>query len=254
MAKKATAKNSAADEVAKRPRGTGASYVYEEVRAQILNLELAPGTLLDETELGKRFNVSRSPVREALIRLSAEGLVRTLRNRSSIVSFLDISEIFGFFDALDLLYRVTARRAATAANAEAIEEIKKAADLHRDAGRSGDKLALVSTNQAFHLAVARASGNPYYEQWTKTLLDNGQRLLGLYMRHLGEPATYAEGEHPNLIRAIEERDPDAAEEAARRDASITSEEILTYLLTRGSPELRIGDAPISAEPRQRRTG
>ncbi|MXW19896.1 MAG: GntR family transcriptional regulator, partial [Gammaproteobacteria bacterium] len=61
----------------RRPRGTGASHVYERMRESILSLKLAPGTLLDESELAVRFKLSRSPVREALIRLSAEGLVKT---------------------------------------------------------------------------------------------------------------------------------------------------------------------------------
>ena len=60
-----------------RPRGTGASSVYESLKTKILNLELKPGTLLDETELSRQYHLSRSPVREALIRLSAEGLVET---------------------------------------------------------------------------------------------------------------------------------------------------------------------------------
>ena len=59
----------------RRPRGTGGSFVYDSLKSKILNLELKPGTLLDETELSRSFKLSRSPVREALIRLSAEGLV-----------------------------------------------------------------------------------------------------------------------------------------------------------------------------------
>jgi DNA-binding GntR family transcriptional regulator len=65
--------------------------VSEAVREDILSLRLQPGTLLDETELAGRFKVSRSPIREALIRLSGEGLEQTLRNRSSNVAPCDVS-------------------------------------------------------------------------------------------------------------------------------------------------------------------
>lgn len=230
-------KDSAADQV-RRPRGTAASFVYARLRGEILNLELEPGTLLDETELSERFGISRSPVREALIRLSAEGMVRTLRNRSSIVSFLDVSEILGYFDSLDLMYRATARRAAIAATPDGIARIKAAAEAHRQAIIKGDVIELISTNHAFHLAIARASGNPYYESWTKMLLDSGQRIMRLYMRNQGDrPNEASEGEHPLLVAAIEARDPDAAEAAARRDAAITGQEIMALLAERRSGEI-----------------
>ena len=225
----------------KRPRGTAASFVYEHLRLAILNLEIEPGTLLDETELSRTYAISRSPIREALIRLSAEGLVKTLRNRSSIVTFLDISEIFGYFDALDLMYRVTSRRAAEVATAEAIERIRGAERAHNEAIKSGDVMQMISTNHAFHVSIARASANPFYESWTKMLLDSGQRIMRLYMRHLGDrPESRAVGEHPNIIRAIEQRDATAAEAAAKRDAAITSAQVLSAITDRNMGEVKLG--------------
>ena len=61
--------------VEKQARGKGARFVYEELKREILTLELEPGTPLDETTISHRFAMSRSPVREALVRLSADGLV-----------------------------------------------------------------------------------------------------------------------------------------------------------------------------------
>jgi hypothetical protein len=103
MARKPAAKRPASNP--RRPRGTGASYVHEHLKNQILHLELMPGTLLDETEISKQFGVSRSPVREALIRLSAEGLVQNFRNRTAIVAQFDIANLPAYFDAMQLLYR-----------------------------------------------------------------------------------------------------------------------------------------------------
>ena len=57
-----------------RRRGSGAQLVYETLRREVLDLSLRPGELLDETSLSERFSMSRSPIREALIRLTAEGL------------------------------------------------------------------------------------------------------------------------------------------------------------------------------------
>src|SRR6266404_3667316 len=109
---KKAASPAAAPRHARRLRGTGAAYVYDSLKAQILDLELKPGTLLDETVVSRQFGVSRSPVREALIRLSAEGLVQNLRNRTSIVAPFDVATLPAYFDAIQLLYRLSARLAA----------------------------------------------------------------------------------------------------------------------------------------------
>jgi DNA-binding GntR family transcriptional regulator len=75
---------------APRVRDSGASSVYEVLRSDILNLKIAPGTLLDDSELSQCFSLSRSPVREALIRLSAESPVQTQTNRSRVVTPFEI--------------------------------------------------------------------------------------------------------------------------------------------------------------------
>jgi len=113
----------------KRARGSGAVAVYDELRRDILELRMEPGTLLDETELAARFKLSRSPVREALIRLSAEGLVQTLRNRSSIVAPFDIVAIPSYLDAVELFYRLTTRLAAKNRSAAQLAEIEA---IHRE--------------------------------------------------------------------------------------------------------------------------
>jgi DNA-binding GntR family transcriptional regulator len=228
-----------------RPRrGMGASSVYQALREDILSLSLHPGTLLDETELSQRFGVSRSPVREALIRLSAEGLVRTLRNRSSIVAFFDVSEITGFFDALDLMYRATARLAAQARTEAAISEMVIAANAHRDAVAKGDVVATIEHNRALHLAIATATGNPYFLQWTGNVLDNGQRILRQFTSTYGRVSgSLHPGSHSDLVDAIIAGDADAAEAAARDDARAFNDEMLAFL-----GETRTGGVSVEITP------
>jgi DNA-binding GntR family transcriptional regulator len=228
-----------------RPRrGMGASSVYQALREDILSLSLHPGTLLDETELSQRFGVSRSPVREALIRLSAEGLVRTLRNRSSIVAFFDISEITGFFDALDLMYRTTARLAAQVRNEAAMAAIEAAADAHRDAVTKGDVAAMIDNNRALHLAIAAATGNPYFIQWMGNVLDNGQRILRQFTLVYGRVSgSLHPGSHDDLVAAIIAGNANAAEAAARDDARAFNDEMLAFL-----GETRTGDVSVEITP------
>ena len=74
---------------------------------------LKPGQLLDETSLAERFGLSRSPVREALIRLAGEDLVVILPNRSTIVAPIEIASFPKYVEALDIAQRMNARLAAT---------------------------------------------------------------------------------------------------------------------------------------------
>jgi DNA-binding GntR family transcriptional regulator len=218
----------------RRPRGTGASYVYDNLKGQILHLELMPGTLLDETELGRRFGVSRSPVREALIRLSAEGLVQNLRNRTSIVAQFDIAGLPAYFDAMILIYRITARLAAHNPNPSIIARIRTTLDEHEEALRQRNIRDIIRLNHEFHTGIAEMAGNPYIASWLHGILAQGQRLLSLYGLHIGskDDAQQLLHTHRKMIDAILCRDPEAAEIAGREDAQSLIDEFMDNLAKR----------------------
>jgi DNA-binding GntR family transcriptional regulator len=211
-------------------RGFGAAAVYEGLREDILSLRLQPGTLLDETELAGLFKVSRSPVREALIRLSGEGLVQTLRNRSSIVAHFDVAMIQSHLNALVLMYCLTARLAAANCTPAQLDELRRLVRAHRAEMKQGDRAKLVANNRDFHVAIAVAGGNPIFVSWMTTVLDQGQRLMGLYLEDVGGKRSDAMlDEHVAIVEAIAAADPDAAEKAARDDAMILFDQLQTHL-------------------------
>lgn len=230
MPKEKTEKSTRTKKTTKRrARGSGAEAVYRELRNQILGLDIEPGTLLDETELAQRFGLSRSPVREALIRLAAEGLVQTLRNRSSIVAPFDITAIPSYLDAVDLVYRLTTRLAACNRTDAQLKKIVAAQTAHAEASARSDVMKMISLNHDFHLAIAEASGNQFYVNWTRQILDQGQRILRLYLFSMGDHATSdATRDHRAMARAIKAKDADAAEAAARRDAAVISDQMLKW--------------------------
>ena len=225
----------------RRPRGTGASHVYEKLRESILSLKLAPGTLLDESELAVRFKLSRSPVREALIRLSAEGLVKTLPNHSSIVAPFDVGSAPSFLDALELIYRVTCRLAAIHIldeELEKIEVIEEKLDKARKARQFSRQIAL---NRKFHVAIAEAAGNEYLTRWLKQMLDEGQRLMRLSVYFEGERTpSSALLPHLEIIEALRARNPDRAEAAGMRDATYLREELLKEFTSRFLSKVDLG--------------
>ena len=234
MAKSAAAKPSARKKSkggrGRRPRGTGASFVYDSLKAKILNLEMRPGTLLDETELSRAFHVSRSPVREALIRLSAEGLVDALRNRTSMVSQFDFATLPAYFDAMQLLYRLSARLAARNRSPAAIENLREIERQLEEAHQQFDALGIVRLNREFHAAIAEMGGNPFITTWMRSLLDQGQRVFRLYIHHYDDRVPMPKlSQHHAMIEAIAKGDQQAAEQAGKADADVLIEEVVQIL-------------------------
>ena len=244
VSKSKSGRSTAAGTGRRRARGSGAEAVYDELRRDILGLAMEPGTLLDETELAARFQLSRSPVREALIRLSGEGLVQTLRNRSSIVAPFDVAAIPSFLDATELMYRVTTRLAAMNRQSAQLVVIQDLFKAHAAATRRGDMQQMIRLNQEFHLAIAKASGNSFYVTWMRQILDQGQRILGLYLQDVWEHADASLSSnwtetHLTIVRAIEAREPDAAEDAARRDAETISTRMRERFASRPSSTMTL---------------
>ncbi len=202
-----------------RKRGSGVKFVYDSLRDEILDLKLAPGSLIDESELSERFSISRTPIREALVRLQGEGLITTLPNRSTIVSNIDFLNLHRFFDALSLMYRVTTRLAAEYRTDEDLETIRALQADFRRAAESEDALAMISANRDFHAGIAAAGRNPYYNGLFLKLLDEGRRIMRFYYSSFEDrlPERYVE-EHDEMIDAIARRDIETADRLAARHA------------------------------------
>jgi DNA-binding GntR family transcriptional regulator len=166
--------------------------------------------------LAERFSMSRTPIREALVRLEGEGLITTLPNRSTMVSNIDFLNLGAFLDAIVLLYRLTGRQAALNHDAKDLVTIRARQAEFAAAVASQNALAMIATNREFHIAVAEAGGNIYYTQLFKRLLDEGRRILRLYYQSFDDrlPQQFVD-EHDELIAAIAARDVDAAERISK---------------------------------------
>lgn len=203
-----------------RRRGTGARFVYETLRDEILNLVMQPGEPIDEIGLAERLSMSRTPVREALVRLAGEGLVTMLPNRSTLVSQIDFPNLHHFFDALTLMYRVTTRLAAEFHNAADLDRIRACEAEFATAVLAQDTVGMIIRNRDFHVAIAEAGRNPYYQQLFSRLLDEGRRIMRLYYYpsfELQLPHPYVE-EHEAIISAIAARDVGLCDRLAKDHA------------------------------------
>ncbi|MEX3960464.1 GntR family transcriptional regulator [Trinickia sp. EG282A] len=243
------AKSSVEPQVGKE---TGAARVYTMLRNEILTMKLAPGVALDEVGLAERFDMSRSPVREALVRLSADGLVTTLANRSTVVTPMDFARVPEFLDALDLLQRVTTRLAALNRTAADLAVIRQAQKTYEKGAaitiKTGNSLPMIESNYDFHMAIAKAGRNTYFAELYRRLLDEGRRMLHLHYQFQAldpdiNPKKMA-SDHTEIVDAIERGDADKAEEYAHRhavqfkgrfmqfmDRNLTANVPLTYALS-----------------------
>lgn len=200
----------------KQGKGPGWKGVYEALRAEILTLKLAPGQPLDETTLAERFKLSRSPIREALIRLAGEELVVTLPNRSTIVAPIELALFPKYVEALDVTQRMHARLAAQLRNDADLQAIAERQKEFEAALKAGDHLAMSGANKNFHMAIAQAGKNPYLIAFYERLLDQGRRMLHMHFEFLERTpgSEMLTGEHDELLVAIAARDADRADELA----------------------------------------
>ncbi|MCM2403999.1 GntR family transcriptional regulator [Rhizobium sp. S153] len=223
-----------------RKRGSGARYVYDVLRDEILDLVIAPGSPIDEVQLAERFGMSRTPIREALVRLAGVGLIDTLPNRSTMVSNIDFLNIHTYFDALTLMYRVTAQLAAQYHRAEDLDRIRALQVEFAAAVEAQDALAMIATNAAFHMAIAEAGRNPYFTSLFKRLLDEGRRILRLYYQSYEDrlPHRFVE-EHDEMIAAIAARDTALSERLGRAHADQIVEQVRKLLVRDGRLDIAL---------------
>lgn len=200
----------------RRVRGTGSRLCHDTLRHEILSLVLQPGQLLDETTLAERFAMSRSPVREALIRLAGEDLVVMLPNRSTIVAPIDVQAFPKYVEALDVAQRMNTRLAAEVRSETDLQAIAARQAEFEAAVATGDHLAMSGANKAFHMAIAVAGRNPYLAAFYERLLDQGRRMLHLHFDYLERTndGYLLTDEHRLMLEAIRERDVDRADALA----------------------------------------
>lgn len=213
-----------------RQRGQGSQIVYDRLRKAILELRLPPATQLDEASLSEEFGMSRTPIREALVRLAGEGLVTNLPNRNTIVSPINFIGMPFYFEALTLMYRVTTRSAAIHHRAEHLLAIRGHQAAFAEAVEQRDALAMIGSNREFHIAIAEAGGNSYFTMFFGRLLDEGRRVLRLYYSSFDDrlPRQYVQ-EHERIVAAIAARDAELCDRLASEHAEQIVRQIQSYL-------------------------
>lgn len=226
----------------KRIRGTGWKNVYDTLRNEILALALPPGHLLDETTLAERFAMSRSPVREALIRLGSDELVVTLSNRSTIVAPIEVATFPKYVEALDIAQRMNTRLAAALRTDSDLKAMSKRQKAFEAAVKTGNHLAMSEANKEFHMAIAYAGKNQYLAAFYEKLLSQGQRMLHLHFEYLERTheGYLLTDEHNLMLEAIKDRNVDLADELAHAHTRQFQDNFINFMRENYTTEAPLG--------------
>jgi DNA-binding GntR family transcriptional regulator len=200
---------------------------------EIVRGVLAPGAALDETELARRFRVSRTPVREALRQLAASGLIQTRAHRGSVVARPTHDDLIGMFEAMAELEALCAGIAAermTATERGALEAVHEEL---RALIQSGDPQRYHEINEAFHSTIYFGAHNAYLAEITQATRTRVQPFRRAQFRNLGRLAK-SHAEHDRVVVAILRGDRDGAARAMRDHILTVREEYEAYAHSAGS--------------------
>lgn len=194
---------------------TIADAVYQALRNAIVFGELPPGCRLLERELALELAVSRTPIREALRRLSEEGLVAGVPNRGVVVRTVTLEEAEHVYAVREPLEVLAARLAAQRCTPQQVAELEGCLIRAERAAALGDRRTVILENNAFHDLIAHASGNPVLARMLD-LLRNQVNLvrMALWARIPTRPQQTLL-QHRRILEALRSGDPEAASTAAR---------------------------------------
>jgi GntR family transcriptional regulator, rspAB operon transcriptional repressor len=192
------------------PAATLSEKIYRQLKRDVIRGMYQPGEALNEKDLTKRYKGSRTPVREAAVRLENERLLRIVPNRGYFVSPITLqvlNDIYEFRAAVE-----TAAAELAAAKGSTPELLKKLGQLTEITCTPEDRKSCVSfieADTAFHVGIARLARNQMLLQAVSEARNQMERIMyaAIDIHYYGElPGR----EHREILRAIQERDPERA--------------------------------------------
>lgn len=211
--------------LAERRSGVPArTQVYATLRDAIIRAELPPGRKLSENELATWLGVSRTPIREALVRLRDERLVAIVPQLGTFVSFISPQAVSDASFIREALECAAIRQTAVVATEDDIAGLEENLRAQERAGERGDFDAFYVLDEDFHRVLCDLSGHATVwavSQRAKGHLNRIRRLSIPMPTYIGEMIA----EHRDVVAAVAEHDPDLAEERLRHHLRMVLREI-----------------------------
>ena len=196
---------------------------YKLIRHKIVTLELPPLSSIDEQALMEDLQLGRTPIREALQRLAADGLVIIAPRRGMFVADISITDLQKIFELRMVLEGFCARLAAGRATAVQLGEMDKIICQLAEVA-DGDNAALMDIDERFHLLLYEAADNEFLADGAQRLHALSLRLWHLVLNRLGNVRA-AMDQHSGIAGALKARDADRAETLVKQHISEFQQEI-----------------------------
>lgn len=207
--------------------------VRDQLEDDIVNGRMRPGDQVQIEQLMARFEVSRTPVREAMQQLEASGLIEVLPKRGTFVARVGLPELIQMFEVMAEFEALCARLASRRVSKAALAEIQEAlAVCEREAG-SEDANAYYYANELFHGLIYQACGNPFLVQQTLALKNRLKPYRRLQLRMRNRIAQSL-GEHRQIVSALLGAAEEVAASAAREHVLIQGQRFTDFISLAGA--------------------
>lgn len=207
--------------------------LYNDLKRQILTMELVPGSSLDETRLSEEYKISRTPLRDVFRRLAGEGYLEIINNRGASVSSMNHKTLRNFFMTAPMLYTAIGRLAVENATPQQISAMEAAQAEFRQAGSQQDAEGLVYWNDRFHCLMGEMADNPYLKPSYERLLIDHARISQTFYRPrnavMQENLTEATGHHDAMIQCIRDNDAEGMVELIREHWALSREHMEMFV-------------------------
>jgi len=195
-----------------------ARQVTRALRQAIVTMQISPGEMLSEQDLAQKFGVSRSPVREALIKLSEAGLVRVLPQRGTQVVKISRAAVEDARFIREAVECAVVREAALKATPVMLAELNASLGRQRRAQRSASTEEFLALDEEFHRLLAETAGRPAAWRMIEDVKPQMDRVRFLDMTK-AVPRHVVLAQHVLIVGAIKDKDPMAAQEAMHQHLS-----------------------------------
>lgn len=210
------------------PKPSLSETTYSEIRQALIAGDFGPGQRLSEPELALHFNTSRSPIREALSRLSHEGFLERLPSGRVRVRELDLAELEQLYVVRASVEGLAARLAAPRLRTIDLEQMENAQDEMESCIRKGDAVGAISAGQQFHDVLVRECGNEPLIEVLSSLRAKISRFRAV-VASLGDYDPERAGEHRRILKALYQRKAEQASAEMMRHIGASARALMRRL-------------------------
>ncbi len=206
-----------------------AEQAYQRLRQDILICDLSPGQVVSERELARQYEMSKTPIREALSQVCHDGLMQRLRGRGYMVAPVTIKDVRDLFDLRLILEVVAAERAAQNPSPELLTVLQEKSSASYLLDDPESHILFLKTNRDFHMALAEAAANRRLVDMLEGLMVEMDRLfhLGLRLRDSSEEMRH---EHQEVVAALENGDVDGVRDVIMRQINMSRDRIMEAIM------------------------